>query len=227
MNFPPAIQQPGPALLSTPITSVGGIVLCGGQSTRMGRPKAYLPFGPELMLQRVVRILSDVVSPVVVVAAVGQDVPDLPAGVEVIRDEFEALGPLAGLAAGLAALEGRVAAAYASSCDVPLLTAGFVKFIIAALHESERGDYDIAIPRDGNFYHPLAAVYSTRLSQVARDLVAANRLRPVFLLEQSRAREIDVAELCRVDPELHSLRNINTPAEYAAALRDAGFDVNP
>ena len=31
------------------------IVLCGGRSSRMGTPKALLPFGPELMLQRVVR----------------------------------------------------------------------------------------------------------------------------------------------------------------------------
>src|SRR5436853_604633 len=111
----------------------GGIVLCGGQSSRMGRPKAWLPFGPEFMLQRVVRILSGVVSPVVVVAAVGQDLPELPARVEIIRDEYEALGPLAGLAAGLAALQGRVAAAYASSCDAPFLTAAFIEFMVAAL----------------------------------------------------------------------------------------------
>ena len=48
----------------------GGIVLCGGKSTRMGRPKLSLPFGDETMLSRVVRIVSQVVSPVVVVASV-------------------------------------------------------------------------------------------------------------------------------------------------------------
>jgi len=53
----------------------GGIVLCGGKSTRMGVPKATLPFGPETMLQRVVRLLGTVVSPVVVVAAQGQPLP--------------------------------------------------------------------------------------------------------------------------------------------------------
>ena len=53
--------------------SIGGIVLCGGESRRMGRPKAWLPFGDELMLQRVVRILGEVVNPIVVVAAPGQD----------------------------------------------------------------------------------------------------------------------------------------------------------
>ena len=40
---------------------VGGIVLCGGQSKRMGRPKAWLPVGEELMLPRVVRLLGEAV----------------------------------------------------------------------------------------------------------------------------------------------------------------------
>ena len=63
-----------------------GIVLCGGQSSRMGRPKAWLPFGDEVMLTRVVRRLAEVVAPIVVVAAPGQEVPALPAEVEVVRD---------------------------------------------------------------------------------------------------------------------------------------------
>lgn len=198
---------------------VGGIVLCGGKSSRMGRPKAWLPFGPELMLQRVVRILSTVVSPIVVVAAQGQDVPDLPASVEIARDEYDALGPLAGLAAGLEALGERVDAAYASSCDVPLLRPEFVARIVESLT-----DYDLAIPRDGQYHHPLAAVYRPRLAVAIRELIAAHRLRPIFLCEMSRTHEIDVAELRAVDPELGSLRNINTPSDYAAALRDAGFE---
>src|SRR5438128_4376608 len=90
----------------------GGIILCGGQSKRMGRPKAWLPFGGETMLPRVVRLLSQVVAPVVVVAAPGQDLPALPAGVAVVRDEERGRGPLQGLAAGLKALQGQAEAAY-------------------------------------------------------------------------------------------------------------------
>lgn len=201
------------------LTSVGGIVLCGGKSTRMGRPKAWLPFGPEVMLQRVVRILSTVVSPIVVVAARGQELPAVPSDVLIARDEDEALGPLAGLAAGLTALAGRVEAAYASSCDVPLLETAFVARVIAALE-----DYDLVIPRDGTYHHPLAAVYRARLEPAIRELIADNRLRPVYLIVRSRAREIDVSELRDVDPQLQSLRNINTRADYEAALRDAGFN---
>ncbi len=202
----------------TTALKIGGIVLCGGKSSRMGQPKAWLPFGPEAMLQRVVRILSNIVSPIVVVAAQGQALPDLPAGVEIARDEDQGLGPLAGLAAGLAALGGRVDAAYASACDVPFLKPAFIAHIIATLE-----DYDLALPRDGRFHHPLAAVYRMRLVPTIRELIAANRLRPYFLLEKVRAREIDVADLRDVDPDLASLRNINTPEEYAAALQAAGF----
>ncbi len=197
---------------------IGGIILCGGKSTRMGRPKAWLPFGSEVMLQRMVRILSGVVSPIVVVAARGQDLPELPAGVEIARDEDESLGPRAGVGVGLTALSDRADAAYVSSCDAPLLSAAFVARVVAALE-----DHDLAIPRDGQFYHPLAAVYRTRLLPAIRELVAAGRLRPVFLSERARAREITVAELRVADPELRSLRNVNTPEEYAAALKDAGL----
>ena len=49
---------------------VGGVILCGGRSSRMGRPKALLPFGEETLLTRMVRILSGVVDPIVVVAAI-------------------------------------------------------------------------------------------------------------------------------------------------------------
>src|SRR3712207_5253303 len=75
----------------------GGIVLCGGRSSRMGQAKAWLPFGPELMLQRVVRLLGQAVQPIVVVAAEGQDLPPLPPKTEVVRDAVSDRGPLEGL----------------------------------------------------------------------------------------------------------------------------------
>src|SRR5438046_5450942 len=95
----------------------GGIVLCGGRSTRMGVPKATLPFGSETMLQRVVRLLEAVVAPIIVVAAREQALPELPDRVVVARDEREQQGPLEGLRAGLSALPESVELAYVTSCD--------------------------------------------------------------------------------------------------------------
>ena len=58
--------------------SLGAVILCGGESKRMGRPKAWLTFGGERMLQRVVRLVANVVDDVAVVAAPGQELPSLP-----------------------------------------------------------------------------------------------------------------------------------------------------
>lgn len=196
----------------------GGIILCGGKSSRMRQPKLSLPFGEELMLPRVARLLQEMVSPVVVVAGLEQELPPLGSDVEVLRDEREYLGPLAGLMIGLEALAGRVEAAYVSACDVPLLKPEFVAAVIAAL-----GDDEIAVPRVDGYYHPLAAVYRTSLAESARALVAEERLRPLFLIEQSRTRVLEEGELRNVDPGLDSLRNINTPEDYQNALRDAGL----
>jgi molybdenum cofactor guanylyltransferase len=197
---------------------IGGIVLCGGHSKRMGQSKAWLPFGKERMLQRVVRILGAVVRPVVVVAATDQDLPGLPADVSVVRDATPDRGPLGGLATGLVTLNGACDAAYLSSCDVPFLQSQFVTRMGEFL-----GEHSVCVPRVDNMYHPLAAVYRVDVCEVVERLLAANRLRPIFLFDEVPTRIILADELVAVDPTLQTLRNLNAPADYEAALRDAGF----
>src|SRR4051794_177556 len=130
------------------MTRVAGIVLCGGQSSRMGRPKAWLPFGDELMVSRVVRLLAEVVSPIIIVAADGQDVPPLLADVLLVHDPAPGRGPLQGLAAGLSALDAVADAAYVSSCDVPLLRPAFVRRMIDLL-----GDHATCVPHIDDRLH--------------------------------------------------------------------------
>jgi molybdenum cofactor guanylyltransferase len=184
----------------------------------MGRPKLSLPFGDETMLARVVRIVDEIVSPVVVVAAAGQELPALPRGTLVAWDEIEAQGPLAGLAAGLAALGDSADAAYVSSCDVPLLRAALIRVLIDAL-----GTHEVAVVRDQERYHPLAAVYRTACAGRVQQVLTAGGRGLTQFVRQCDARIVEGAELRVVDPELQSLVNVNTPEEYQAALRAAGF----
>ena len=192
------------------MANIGGVILCGGQSSRMGRSKAWLPLGDECLLQRVVRIVASVVDPVVVVAAVGQDLPPLPEGATIVRDHHDALGPLAGLAAGLAALDGRAEAVYLSSCDVPFLNADFIRAVIGEL-----GAYAIAVLRIGDYPHPLAGVYRLSVRPAVEAMLAEGRLRLRDLFESVPTRFLG-ADAFR---DLESLININTPDEYAAALQ--------
>ena len=196
----------------------GGVVLCGGKSSRMGVSKATLPFGSETMLQRVVRLLSTVVSPIVVVAASEQELPQLPPDVIVTRDEREARGPLEGLRAGLKALPDTVETAYVTSCDVPLLETAFVKRMLNLL-----GDDDVAVMEIEGFTHPLSAVYRRATLPHIESLLAQDRLRPVFLFDAVRTRRVKPEEMMVADPKLQTLRNLNTREDYLAALADAGL----
>jgi molybdopterin-guanine dinucleotide biosynthesis protein A len=81
----------------------------------------------------------------------------------------------------------------------------------------------MAIPREDEYYHSLAGVYRTILGRRAFPLLDAGNRRSQDLVHASDARLVNVAELRAVDPELESLRNINTPDDYAAALRVAGI----
>jgi molybdenum cofactor guanylyltransferase len=194
-----------------------GIILCGGRSTRMGTSKALLPFGPETMLQRVVRLLGDLVSPIVAVAAVDQVLPELPADVIVTRDEREGRGPLEGLRAGLKALPAGAGAAYVTSCDVPLLVPGFVRQMLDLAH-----GYDIAVMEIDGFPHPLSAVYHRRTLPHVEALLAEDRLRPVFLFDAVNTRRVAPREIT-ADPDLRTLWNLNTREDYEKALAAAGL----
>lgn len=198
----------------------GAIVLCGGQSRRMGRDKATLPFGPELMLQRVVRIVSEVVdhSTIIVVAAQDQILPELPAAVTISRDEQPDRGPLEGLAAGLRAMPVSVEAVYATSCDVPLLQLDFIREMFKCL-----GEAGIAVPYDGQFHHPLAAVYRPQVLPVLQSLLAADQLKTALLFDEVCTIRVPVESLRTIDPALSSLLNCNRPEDYEAALFVAGF----
>ncbi|RIK76447.1 MAG: molybdopterin-guanine dinucleotide biosynthesis protein A [Planctomycetota bacterium] len=201
---------------------LGAIVLCGGSSTRMGMPKADLLFGDETMLARVVRRLSEVASPIVVVTAHGQTPPTLATPCRFAADARPNRGPLEGLAAGLRAIAADADAVYATSCDAPLLVPAFVQALADRLAVA-----DAAVPCDGQFAHPLSAVYRTGVLAAVNRMLAAGRLRTTDLLDEIAARRISVDELRAADPRLDSLRNLNRPEDYLAALAESGFTPPP
>ena len=197
-----------------------GVVLAGGRSSRMGTPKAALEWHGSTLLWRTVAILARATGgPVVVVRAPGQALPPLPPGTEVVADPREGLGPVQGLAAGLAALAGRVELAFVSATDMPFLHPAFVRRVLAAVADGA----DVGLPVARGYPQPLAAAYRVALAPLAGELVARQRLRPAFLFEACAVARLDEAALradavlAALDPGLDSLVNVNEPAGYQAA----------
>jgi molybdenum cofactor guanylyltransferase len=208
------------ALASEAMAHAAGIVLAGGRSSRMGRPKAALEWHGSTLLRRICGIVGRAVDgPVVVVRAPGQELPGLPDGVEVVDDAREGRGPLQGIAAGLTAVRDRAEVAYVSSTDVPLLHPRFVAAVVQALD----ADTDVVLPEVGGHRHPLAAAYRTALADDVERLIAEDRMKPAFLFEAARVKRLDAAALradpaiAALDPQLDSVLNLNEPGDYEAA----------
>jgi len=212
------------------VAVTSGVVLAGGRSSRMGTPKAALEWHGSTLLRRTAGILARATGgPVVVVRAAGQDLPSLPKGTLVADDPREGKGPVQGIAAGLAALGGRADAAFIASTDMPFLHPAFIRRVLRVLSDAE--GTDVALPVARGFRQPLAAAYRVSLADTAERLVKEDRLRPAFLFGECAVEQLDEAALkqdpvlAALDPDLDSVVNVNTPADYQAARARPAPDV--
>lgn len=197
----------------------GAIILAGGQSRRMGQSKALLPLGSATMLERLLELVEPLVAQRVVVAAAGQPLPELPLTVGVARDARPDRGPLEGLFAGLQYAANRgdpCACFFVCGCDTPFIQPALVEKLLTSLGDAE----DAVVPKIGDRLQPLVAVYHRRLLPIVNDLLARQESRMMSLFDHVRTRVIDGEDLRDVDDQLVSFRNLNTPADYQAALDD-------
>jgi molybdopterin-guanine dinucleotide biosynthesis protein A len=207
----------------------GAVVLCGGQSRRMTQDKAWLPFGSEFMLQRVVRVVGHCVPKhnIVVVAGMDQELPPLPEQVRVVRDMAPARGPLPALLAGLLDLPELVGAAFVTGCDAPLLRPTVIDWMfwrLAMAPPVESLDYfEAIVPADDSRLHPLCAAYrpTCRIGLAGAAMAGITSLQGVIEKGLIKARRVTLDEMRRVDRELDSLASCNTPEEYEAIVARA------
>lgn len=192
---------------------LGGVVLCGGGSVRMGRDKALLPFGNEPMLNRVVRRVSGVIQPVVVAAQQHQTLPPLDVNVRVVFDAVPDSGPLAGILAAMNELAGECDAIFVCACDQPLIRPAFIVRLIELLVE-----HNAVVPVTGSRIHPVTAIYSLSTKPILADMVANRELKAMDFVVRCGACRVGGTEFVDVDPDLESLRNINDDETYRSIL---------
>jgi molybdopterin-guanine dinucleotide biosynthesis protein A len=195
------------------VTGATAIVLAGGRSSRMGRPKALLLFDNEPLIVHIVATLRRLFAEVVVVAAPGQDLPSMP--VKLVRDDVPYQGPVGGIYYGLTAAAGDVG--FVMSCDSAFLNAGLISHLV-----SQIPDYDIVVPHWQGRFQPLHGVYRRSVLPLLEEQLARGELRPVYLFDRVRTRRIDEDEIRRFDADGASFFNMNTPEDYADALERWG-----
>ena len=184
------------------------LILAGGRSRRMGRDKAGLPVGDGTLVEHLLRRLAPVGSETIVVG--GPHHSDLP-GVRRIDDRYPGMGPLAGVHAGL--LAANSSWVWAVACDLP-----DVEPRVGTLLCSLAVGVDAVVPRLDDGPEGLCAVYDRSLAPRIASFLEPGQRRVQDFLAGLDVRYVTAAEIRRVDPELRSFRNLNTPADYEAWL---------
>ena len=192
------------------MADAAAVILVGGKSSRMGRAKALLPFDNEPLIAHVVRRLKSWFPEIIVVAAPDQELPELSA--VLVRDEIAYQGPVSGIYHGLKAATKDVC--FVTSCDAPFLNFELIDHLLEQI-----SDYDVVVPFWQERFQPLHAIYRTSVVPLLKEQLERGELRPIFLYDKVRTRKIQEAEIRRLDPEGLSFLNMNSPADYDAALQ--------
>jgi molybdopterin-guanine dinucleotide biosynthesis protein A len=195
------------------VTNSTAIVLAGGKSSRMGKPKALLPFDNEPIIVHIVSTLRRLFAEVVVVAAPGQELPAMP--VTLVRDDVAHQGPVGGIYYGLTA--SREDVSFVTSCDSAFLNPRLIGHLV-----SQISDHDVVVPHWQGRFQPLHAVYRRSVLPLLEAQLARGELRPIYLFEKVRTLRVDEDEIRRFDPDGSSFFNMNSPEDYAEALKRWG-----
>lgn len=178
-------------------------LLTGGASTRMGSDKSAIEIEGEPLGARIGRLLTDAGFAVTILGR--EPIP----GFRFQMDRDEYAGPLA----ALSHVECTGAAAFVTSCDIPLFDPGFATYAV-----SEINHWDAAIPVINGVGQPLCAAYSAIALESARKVFEAGERRILPWTEQIHARFLSDEDLDHHGFDPRCVLSANTPEELQALV---------
>ncbi len=206
---------------------IGAVILAGGNSSRMGLDKRFLPWNGKPVLQHLVDVMGDIADRLVISCQSGErkmlaESPSLslkkcdPKIVEIVQDSRSGLGPIEGLRNGLRMLQPHVDHAFVISCDSPLVRIDLIRFLFEQIE-----DYQAVMPFINEKIYGLTAIYRTDVVETIDEQIEQGNRQIKRLALSLQTRLVDANQLRLHDPQLESLANLNTMDEYFLWLERA------
>lgn len=186
------------------------LVLAGGRATRFGSDKLRAVERGRPLLAHAIAAAAPHVDRVTVVLGPLGEVPPLPPGVDVVRDAEAALGPLAGLATGLA-VAGDAERVLLVAGDMPEAASGVLALLLAALDAAPLAALGEE-PDDRPRPLPLACVAGAVRPAVTA-LLAAGERRLRAVLDAAPLAVVPSARWAPLDPGRGTLRDVDRPED--------------
>ncbi len=185
------------------------VILAGGASRRMGRPKHLLPTRRGTLVEYMVERLAPHFTETLLV---GKSPLGSPAGVRLVEDVRPEQTPLVGIYSALLALETPVG--FIVGCDMPFVVPDLARALVA-----RSPGFDVVVPKVGGFYEPLLAVYRRSCIPAIEDSLAEGSFRITSIYPSLSVQEVGEEIVRAIDPDLVSLTNLNIPKHLALLAR--------
>jgi molybdopterin-guanine dinucleotide biosynthesis protein A len=186
-----------------------GIILAGGESSRMGSNKAFLMLQGRPLVGHILAVFLRLFEQTVIVTNEPERYADF--RVRVVRDVLDVRGPLTGIYTGL--LHARSDHIFVAACDMPFLNARLIAYM-----QEVAGQFDAVAPAVNGLSEPLHAIYHRRTLPVLRELIVSGERRASRFLDTIRVRFLTDTEIVHYDPQRLSFKNLNTPEDYKEAV---------
>ena len=186
-----------------------GVILAGGESTRMGKNKAFIEINGKRIIDRTVSLFREIFDDVLLVTNTPLDYIELK--VRIVTDLVPGKGSLGGIYTGI--FFASSPKAFFAGCDMPFLDRRVIQYFLSLAQTA-----DIVVQRTKDYWQPLHAIYSRTLLNPLERLLQQGELTIFKAYQGLRVREVTGEELKPFDPDLHTLSNINTPEELKKLL---------
>lgn len=182
------------------MNAITGIILAGGESSRMGKDKGLLMWKGQTFTEHIIQALDPIVSEMMIIAN-SEEYNQF--GLPVYPDVLKNRGPLGGIYTGLSYSE-----TYRNlivSCDVPLITSNTLQKLI--VHDED--EHDIIQLSDRSREMPLVAMYKKNCEDPFLTRLEQNELKL-----QAAVSAMKVKTVALSNEENFILTNINTPEDF-------------
>lgn len=196
--------------------NTSGIILAGGQSRRMQTNKALIRLGKELMIQNIINTLQKSADEIIIVT--NDPIDYLAFEAMLVTDLIPQHGPLSGIHAGLKAASGTYG--FVVACDMPFLSAELISYMIEHID-----GYDALIPRIGEYYQPLHAIYSKQCIQPIEKRLLAGNFKVSSFYDDINLKYITEQEIIPFAEINKLFFNINSPDDLQKAREMVGDDI--
>jgi molybdopterin-guanine dinucleotide biosynthesis protein A len=196
------------------IKNISGIIISGGQSSRVGTDKALLDINGKTIIERIYSVLSEIFDEIIVVTNNTKNYPKIKS--KIVSDIYPGFGPLSGIHSGL--LHSNTDSNFVISVDMPFVSRELIEFMIN--YKSER---DIIIPASQKILHMLCAVYGKGCLETAQELLkraysekgtnsGKTKVRLLDLINISKTEYVDISN----EPFFREkiVFNMNTVSDY-------------